>query len=147
MPYHPFLFPVLKTDFYLIAHTLPLRPLDLFIFVFLSVNASGQPQKNDINLRTNILSWLEPNAGGPVLGFEYFITGKFSIGADAGFIFYNPIKINEINLGNPNGFKLKPEIRYYLYKKNKTDPTRLFFALEGLLQKQVYKFHVFLYQN
>ena len=110
----------------------------LFVFgvsLFLGKAVKAQPKKNDINLRTNILSWLEPNAGGPVLGFEYFLNGKFSIGADAGIIFYNPVKINEINLGNPNGYKLKPEIRFYLYKKNKVDPTRLFFALEGLFLK------------
>lgn len=110
-------------------------PFLIFLLLFTSVMVTGQPQKSDINIRTNILSWLEPNAGGPVLGFEYFINGKFSIGADAGIIFYNPIKINEINLGNPNGYKLKPEIRFYLYKKNKEDPTRLFFALEGLFLK------------
>ena len=68
---------------------MPLRPLVLFFSVFLSVTVAGQPQKSDINIRTNILSWLEPNAGGPVLGMEYFINNKFSIGADAGFIFYN----------------------------------------------------------
>ena len=110
----------------------------LFVFgvsLFLCKAVTAQPKKNDINLRTNILSWLEPNAGGPVLGFEYFINGKFSIGADAGIIFYNPVKVNEINLGNPNGYKLKPEARFYLYKKNKHDPTRLFFALEGLFLK------------
>ncbi len=105
------------------------------VSLFLGKAVTAQPKKNDINIRTNILSWLEPNAGGPVLGFEYFINGKFSIGADVGFILYNPIKINEINLGNPNGYKLKPEIRFYLYKKNKVDPTRLFFALEGLFLK------------
>jgi hypothetical protein len=114
---------------------MPFRLLVLIIFVFLSVAVAGQPQKNDINIRTNILSWLEPNAGGPVLGIEYLINNKFSIGADVGFIFYNPVKINEINLGNPNGYKLKPEVRFYLYKKNKVDPTRLFFALEGLFLK------------
>ena len=110
----------------------------LFVFgvcLFLGKAVTAQPKSHDINLRTNILSWLEPNAGGPVLGLEYFINGKFSIGADAGFIFYNPLKINEINLGNPNGYKLKPEVRFYLYKKNKVDPTRLFFALEGLFLK------------
>ena len=107
----------------------------IFLLLFSSEMVSAQPQKSDFYIRTNILSWLEPNAGGPVLGFEYFINGKFSIGADAGIIFYNPVKINEINLGNPNGYKLKPEIRFYLYKKNKEDPTRLFFALEGLFLK------------
>ena len=113
-------------------------PRFLFIFLmslFLVQVVTAQPNKSDINLRTNILSWLEPNAGGPVLGFEYFINGKFSIGADAGIILYNPVKNNDNNLGNPNGYKLKPEIRFYLYKKNKEDPTRLFFALEGLFLK------------
>lgn len=114
---------------------MPLRPLVLFIFIFLSVTAAGQPQKNDINIRTNILSWLEPNAGGPVLGIEYFINNKFSIGTDAGFIFYNLIKSENDNLANPLGYRIKPEIRYYLYKKNKADPTRLFFAIEGLYLK------------
>ena len=107
----------------------------IFYLVFTSAFVSAQPQKNGINIRTNILSWLEPNAGGPVLGFEYFITKKFSLGADAGIIFYTPVKNNDINLGNPNGYKLKPELRFYLYKKNKEDPTRLFFALEGLFLK------------
>lgn len=114
---------------------MPLRPLVLFIAVFLSVTAAGQPQKNDINIRTNILSWLEPNAGGPVLGIEYFINNKFSIGTDAGFIFYNLAKSENDNLANPLGYRIKPEIRYYFYKKNKVDPTRLFFAIEGLYLK------------
>ena len=113
-----------------------IRPLFLiFLLLFTSVIVTGQPKKNDINIRTNILSWVEPNAGGPVLGFEYFINGKFSIGTDAGLIFYTPVKANDINLGNPTGYKLKPELRFYLYKKNKEDPTRLFFALEGLFLK------------
>ena len=110
-------------------------PFLIFLLLFTSVMVTGQPQKNDINIRTNILSWLEPNAGGPVLGFEYFITKKFSLGSDAGIIFYNPVKDNDINLGNPTGYKFKPELRFYLYKKNKEDPTRLFFALEGLFLK------------
>jgi hypothetical protein len=114
---------------------MPLRLLVLFFSVFLSVTAVGQPKKNDINIRTNILSWLEPNAGGPVLGMEYFINNKFSIGADAGFIFYNLARSESDKLANPLGYRVKPEIRYYLYKKNKVDPTRLFFALEGLYLK------------
>ena len=107
----------------------------IFLLLFWAVNVTGQPQKNDINIRTNILSWLEPNAGGPVLGMEYFINKKFSIGADAGLIFYNLAKGENDNLANPWGFKAKPEIRYYLYKKDKEDPTRLFFAIEGLYIK------------
>lgn len=107
----------------------------IFLLLFASVIVTGQPEKNDINTRTNLLSWLEPNAAGPVFGFEYFINNKFSIGTDAGLIFYTPFKNNDINLGNPTGYKLKPEIRLYLYKKNKEDPTRLFFALEGLFLK------------
>ncbi len=106
----------------------------IFISFFISA-AKAQPQKNNINIRTNILSWLEPNAGGPVLGIEYFINNKFSVGADAGLIFYNIVKSKDNNLSHPFGFKVKPEIRYYLYKKNKPDPTRLFFAAEGLYLK------------
>lgn len=113
-------------------------PRFIFIFwisFFLIQAVTAQPKKNDINIRTNILSWLEPNAGGPVLGMEYFINKKFSIGADAGLIFYNLAKGENDNLANPWGFKAKPEIRYYLYKKDKEDPTRLFFAIEGLYIK------------
>ncbi|MEO6254547.1 MAG: DUF3575 domain-containing protein [Ferruginibacter sp.] len=106
-----------------------------FVFtlsLFVCFNAKSQPAKGQINIRTNLLSWLEPNAGGPVLGLEYFINKRFSIGTDAGFIFYNIAKSEDDNLANPIGFKIKPEVRYYLYKKNKPDPTRLFFAVEGL---------------
>lgn len=110
-------------------------PFIIFLLLFTSVMVTGQPQKNDINIRTNILSWLEPNAGGPVLGFEYFINYKFSIGTDASLIFYNPVKSEGDNLANPWGYKVKPELRYYLYKKSKPDPTRLFFAIEGLYIK------------
>jgi len=107
-----------------------------FIFMFFIMSAAeAQPKKNDINIRTNILSWLEPNAGGPVLGIEYFINNKFSIGTDAGLIFYNIVKSKDNNLSHPFGFKIKPEIRYYLYKKNKPDPTRFFFAVEGIYLK------------
>ena len=106
----------------------------IFMCLILSV-AKAQPQKNDVNIRTNILSWLEPNAGGPVLGIEYFINNKFSLGADAGFIFYNIVKSKDNNLSHPFGFKVKPEIRYYLYKKNKPDPSRFFFAVEGFYLK------------
>ena len=107
----------------------------IFLLLFSSVMATGQPQKSDFNLRTNILSWLEPNAGGPVLGLEYFINNKFSIGVDAGLIFYNLAKSEGDNLGDPWGYKVKPEIRYYLYKKTKPNATRLFFAIEGLYIK------------
>jgi Protein of unknown function (DUF3575) len=107
----------------------------IFILLFFGVMVNAQPQRNDINIRTNILSWLEPNAGGPVLGLEYFISNKFSIGVDAGLIFYNLVKIEDNDLGDPWGYRVKPEIRYYLYKKDEPDATRLFFGLEGLYIK------------
>ena len=115
-----------------------MNSLRSFFFIFMCLILSGakaQPQKKDVNIRTNILSWLEPNAGGPVLGIEYFLNSKFSIGTDAGLIFYNIAKSENNKLAHPFGFKIKPEVRYYLYKKNKPDPTRLFFAVEGLLLK------------
>jgi hypothetical protein len=102
---------------------------------FITSKTFAQPQKNDLYLRTNILSLLEPNAGGPSIGLEYFISDYFTLGTDVGVILYNPEKTEANKLGNPFGYKIKPEIRYYLYKKNADKHVRLFFGIEGLFLK------------
>jgi hypothetical protein len=108
-------------------------------FLFVATVAFAQPQKNDIHLRTNLLSWLEPQNAGPTIGIEYFITSHFTVGTDVGFIFYKTGEIEEGSvddkLGNPLGYKIKPELRYYLYKENREKRVRLFFGAEGLFLK------------
>jgi hypothetical protein len=106
---------------------------------FILSTVAAQPQKNNIHLRTNLLSLLEPQNGGPTIGIEYFVTSHFTAGTDVGFIFY---RIGETEqgsgidkLGNPFGYKIKPELRYYLYKENKEKRVRLFFGIEGLFLK------------
>lgn len=114
------------------------RLILLCTLLFILSTVAAQPQKNNIHLRTNLLSFLEPQAAGPTIGIEYFLTSHFSVGTDIGFIFYSVGQIgdnNTDNLGNPLGYKIKPEARYYMYKENKEKRVRLFFGLEGLFLK------------
>jgi Protein of unknown function (DUF3575) len=117
---------------------MPLRSLIIISALLVVATAAfAQPQKNNIHLRTNLLSLLEPQNAGPTIGVEYFITSHFSVGTDVGAILYTvgEIENNNDNLGNPLGYKIKPELRYYLYKENKEKRVRLFFGLEGLFLK------------
>ncbi len=109
----------------------------LYIQLLILSTVTAQPQKNDMHLRTNLLSLLEPQNAGPTVGIEYFLTSHFSVGTDVGIIFYSVGQIDgdNSNLGNPLGYKIKPEARYYLYKENKEKRVRLFFGIEGLVVK------------
>jgi hypothetical protein len=117
---------------------MPFRSLIIVsALLFVATVAFAQPQKNTIHLRTNLLSLLEPQNAGPTMGIEYFVTSHFTVGTDIGVILYSvgEIEGNNTNLGNPYGYKIKPELRYYLYKENKEKRVRLFFGLEGLFLK------------
>jgi Protein of unknown function (DUF3575) len=105
------------------------------LIFFIAGNAWTQPQKNNFFIRTNLLSFIDPYAAGPTMGMEYFLTDHLSLGTDVGIILYDFTKTQNDNLGNPNGYKIKPEIRYYLYKENTKKRLRLFISLEGLFLK------------
>lgn len=102
-----------------------------FIF-FTGGFVEAQPKKSDVYIRTNVLSLIDPFAAGPTIGGEFFLTDHVSIGTDVGIILYDLRRQRNDNLGKPNGYKIKPEIRYYLYKKNTKKRLRLFISLEGL---------------
>ena len=102
------------------------------IIFFIAGRTTAQSKKDDVYIRTNLLSLIEPLAGGPTLGVEYFLADHFSLGSDVGIILYDITKTQNDNLGNPHGYKIKPEIRYYLYKKKSKKNLRMFLSLEGL---------------
>ncbi len=116
---------------------MPIRLLIIAGFIFFSADfATAQPQKNSIYIRTNLLSLIEPyRNGGPTFGVEYFLTDHFSLGTDIGVILYNGLWAGNYLLGTPHGYKIKPELRYYLYRKNNEKRARVFFSAEGLLLK------------
>ena len=105
-----------------------------FLLSMITSFAAAQPKKGVIYLRTNLLSFLEPDAAGPSFGIEAFVSDHFSIGTDASVIFYDAWNTSDSE-GNPSGYKIKPEVRYYLFKKNMEKRVRLFFALEGIFLK------------
>lgn len=112
---------------------MPFRCLIIAGFIFFSGGfAIAQPQKNDVYIRTNLLSLIDPFAAGPTIGAEYFLTDHVSLGTDVGIILYNLQRQKSDNMGKPYGYKIKPEIRYYLYKKSTKKRLRLFISLEGL---------------
>ncbi|MEQ1553546.1 MAG: DUF3575 domain-containing protein [Ferruginibacter sp.] len=109
------------------------------IVFFYSNNLIAQIKKNDFYLRTNLLSFIEPDAG-ITLGGEYFLSQHFSLGVDVGVILYKTIDFEERrNLGHPIGYKIKPEIRYYFNKNKTTDKAKMFLAIEGLFLKNTKK--------
>jgi hypothetical protein len=114
-------------------------PLFLSLIMLCCINSSyAQPKTNDFYLRTNLLSLFEPASGGITLGAEYFVSSHVSVGSDVGVILYRvgTTTENDLNIyGNTTGYKIKPEVRYYLYKENKPKRARLFFGLEGLFLK------------
>lgn len=110
-----------------------IRRLIITGFIFFSAgHTTAQSKKNDVYIRTNPLSLIEPLAGGPTFGLEYFLVDHFSLGSDVNIILYNFTKTHYDNLGNPHGYKIKPELRYYLYKKRSKKNLRMFLSLEGL---------------
>ncbi len=115
------------------------RLLFLSLIMLFCIKLSyAQPKTNDFYLRTNLLSLFEPTSGGITLGAEYFVSSHVSIGCDVGAILYRVGTTTENNVdiyGNTTGYKIKPELRYYLYKENKPKRARLFFGLEGLFLK------------
>lgn len=102
-----------------------------FIF-FIAGSIIAQPKKGDVNIRTNLLSLIDLYAAGPTIGGEYFLTDHLSVGSDVGIILYDVTKTQNDNLGSPNGYRIKPEIRYYQYKKSSKKNLRMFLSLEGL---------------
>ncbi len=112
---------------------MPIRRLFITAFIFfIAARTTAQSKKEEVYIRTNLLSLIEPLAGGPTLGVEYFFADNVSLGSDVGIILYNMGKTQNDNLGNPHGYKIKPEIRYYMYKKNSKKKLRMFLSLEGL---------------
>lgn len=112
---------------------MPFRCLIIAGFIFFSAGrTTAQSKKDDVYIRTNLLSLIEPLAGGPTIGLEYFLADHFSLGSDVGIILYDITKTQNDNLGNPHGYKIKPELRYYLYKKSSKKKLRMFLSLEGL---------------
>ena len=89
---------------------MPFRCLIIAGFIFFSGGfAIAQPQKNDVYIRTNLLSLIDPFAAGPTIGAEYFLTDHVSLGTDVGIILYNLQRQKSDNMGKPYGYKIKPE--------------------------------------
>jgi hypothetical protein len=118
---------------------MPFRCLFITGFIFFCAGLTvAQPQKSNIFIRTNLLSLIEPNGNaGPTIGLEFFLTDHLSAGSDVGIVLYNynVLGAGSDQSGNPYGYKIKPELRYYLYKKNRSRRARMFFSLEGLFLK------------
>lgn len=102
------------------------------LIFFFAGRTTAQPKKDDVYIRTNLLSIIDPYAAGLTIGWEYFLTDHLSVGSDVGIILYDVTKTQNDNLGNPHGYKIKPEIRFYQYKKNSKKKLRMFLSLEGL---------------
>ncbi len=112
---------------------MPIRRLIITGFIFfIAGHIIAQSKKDGVYIRTNLLSLIDPYAAGPTIGGEYFLTNHLSVGSDVGIILYDVTKTQNDNLGNPHGYKIKPEIRYYQYKKNSKKKLRMFLSLEGL---------------
>ena len=104
-----------------------IRQVVVTLLLFFLFCKNGVAQKNDngfqrfISLRTNLLSFAEPNAG-VMIGARYQWSKNFSTTLDPTLIFFNPyINLNG-NRFHPFGIKIRWDMRYHFKK--------LFFAPE-----------------
>ncbi len=72
----------------------------------------------DINLRFSPLALARLKHNTFLIGFEKKLKGNFSIGADAGYIFYTTYILDGTS-HKASGFVVRPALRYYVTDKNR----------------------------